>query len=309
VGSFLFAEPACAWGNEGHETIGAMADRLLRGTNAEKHVADLLAGATLERYAVWADCAKRACKGWYDGEMKRFAKANPDHRHYHYTDIPMQEERYTGASVGADPDDVVHVLGECVEVLSGNDSPAANPHAFSPRIALLLLVHLVGDIHQPLHVGAAYVGPDETYVDPDRAPTPFVDTLGGNFLLLDAKTNLHRYWDVDAVLRARARARAKDAGDYAEVILKRPAPGWRTDGPVSTWPERWAEEALPIARRSYEPLRLGPRYVTSDRHGEHPQWDLPPQPARFRDRIRDVTDAQLAKAGYRLAALLEQIWP
>jgi hypothetical protein len=33
------------------------------------------------------------------------------------------------------------------------------------------------------------------------------------------------------------------------------------------------------------------------------------EPASFRERIRDVTEAQLAKAGYRLAALLERVWP
>jgi len=305
----LRVERVHAWGNEGHQTIGAMADRLLQGKNAAKHVRELLDGGTLERYAIWADCAKHYCADWYDDEMVRFAAANPDHHHYHYTDIPMQEEHYADGSVGADPDDVVHVLRQCIDVLAGTDTPQTNPHGFSPKIALILAAHLVGDIHQPLHVGAAYVDPNEQYVDPNRKWASYVDTKGGNFLRLDGKTNLHAYWDVDAVSQAMAKAGAKDAGSYAAAILKRPAPARETERDARTWPLRWADEALPIAAQSYQPVHLGPRYFKSDRRGEHPQWDVLPESPSFRERIRDVADTQLAKAGYRLAVLLEWIWP
>jgi hypothetical protein len=55
----LRCPPAWGWGSEGHETIGAMADMLLAGTNAGQRVQALLVpGETLSTAAIWADCAK-----------------------------------------------------------------------------------------------------------------------------------------------------------------------------------------------------------------------------------------------------------
>src|SRR5450755_3022934 len=50
--------PAAAYGPDGHHTIGAIADRLIVGTNAATQVNAILGGLSLENAAVWADCAK-----------------------------------------------------------------------------------------------------------------------------------------------------------------------------------------------------------------------------------------------------------
>src|SRR6266511_1624860 len=53
---------ASAWGNEGHQTVGAVADTLIAGTNAEVQVRTLLvAGESLSKVSLWADCAKGYC--------------------------------------------------------------------------------------------------------------------------------------------------------------------------------------------------------------------------------------------------------
>ena len=52
------AEKAQAWGHEGHQTIGAIADSLLAGTHAEKAIASILGAEKLETAALWADCVK-----------------------------------------------------------------------------------------------------------------------------------------------------------------------------------------------------------------------------------------------------------
>jgi hypothetical protein len=48
---------ALAWDSTGHQTVGAIADRLIAGTNAEAQVRSIL-GTSLRVSAVWADCAK-----------------------------------------------------------------------------------------------------------------------------------------------------------------------------------------------------------------------------------------------------------
>lgn len=47
-----------AWGPEGHQTVGAIADELLKGTAAETQVRTILDGLSLRQASVWADCAK-----------------------------------------------------------------------------------------------------------------------------------------------------------------------------------------------------------------------------------------------------------
>lgn len=54
----LYGTQAVAWGPNGHHTVGAIADKLLSGTNATKQVRVLLGDIRLQDAAVWADCAK-----------------------------------------------------------------------------------------------------------------------------------------------------------------------------------------------------------------------------------------------------------
>jgi hypothetical protein len=292
--------------------IGAVADQLLQGTNAGAHIDDLLHGGTLEKFAIWADCAKGKiyCKDWYDDEMKQFAIDNTSHHAYHYTDIPIEEDHYFPDSVGANQDDIVHIMRQCIDILRGQDTAATNPHGFSPRIALVLLAHFVGDIHQPLHVGAVYLNADESYVNPNQPGGEYTETHGGNFLMITAATNLHSYWDSNAVKRVMTKEGVGSATEYAAAILERDPPDhWETDGDIGEWPKRWADEIMPLAAGAYNPLQLGHRYMAHDRQGDHLAWDIERKPASYVNDVRDTTDMQLAKAGYRLAELLKRIWP
>ena len=158
--------PAFAYGREGHETVGAIADILIRGTPAEKQVKALLPGDSLSHAATWADRAK----GRYstlDQEMKDFVNVNKHHREYHFTDVPFEELTYRDNTAGTSPDDLVHIMTQCIEVLQGHYGLKTNPHRFNRRIALMLLAHYVGDIHQPLHVGAAYLDDHDRFVNPN----------------------------------------------------------------------------------------------------------------------------------------------
>src|SRR6185295_537569 len=75
------------------------------------------------------------------------------HKQYHYTDIAIQHDSYDPAFQGARTDDITAAITAVVAVLQGGTAQA--PFSIkNKREALLLLAHYVGDIHQPLHVGA-----------------------------------------------------------------------------------------------------------------------------------------------------------
>jgi len=75
-------------------------------------------------------------------------------------------------------------------VLSGKPAPA--PFSLlNEKEALLLLAHFVGDLHQPLHVGAIYLDAEAKPVDPARWTDPLMDTVGGNAIKHE-NISLHR---------------------------------------------------------------------------------------------------------------------
>src|SRR3954469_12136308 len=138
-----------AWTEEGHQAVGAIADSLIKGHAAQQHVQQLLGTETLSTASTWADQAK----GWGEqtDEMEQFRNDNPLHSQYHYTDIPFQEKVYSEKSVGATNVDVVHAINACVAILQGRPQEQKLLNV-TPKVALRLLVHYIGDIHQPLHV-------------------------------------------------------------------------------------------------------------------------------------------------------------
>ena len=70
---------AFAWGGDGHRAVGAIADKLLKGTNAEKQIAALLLpGESLEAIANWPDCVKGTYCGPQSPEMVEYTTANPN---------------------------------------------------------------------------------------------------------------------------------------------------------------------------------------------------------------------------------------
>ncbi len=134
--------------------------------------------------------------------------------------------------------------------------------------ALMFLIHFVADVHQPLHAE-------------DN------DDRGGNEVRVQIgreRANLHRVWDVDVV-----QVMGLDPDSAAAGIERDITPAQR-----QAWtrgkPADWANEAHAIARDQVYPLLRGARYVS-----------LPPD---YAWREAPVARAQLAKAGVRLAWLL-----
>ncbi len=340
AGAFVSFD-ALAWGNDGHRAVGAIADQLLKGSNAQKQVAALLLpGESLESVANWADCVKGTYCGPQTPEMVAYVGANPKHGEYHYTDIPFQQSHYHDGAVGSADDDIVQTLKQAIAVLQGKTDPALNPHQFTKRQALLLIAHMTGDIHQPLHVGAAYVGKDGKFVVPqkhgDIDTVNIFDARGGNNLLLDDEkltalsANLippgevkplppgvqksptrpfHSYWDSTVVDYAMRRIGTRTPEQFAQaVIASKPAvPG--NSGDPASWPYQWADDALIASKIAYADVTPGKITPQVSKKGEtYYTWGIE-VPPNYPVPSSALAKTQLIKGGYHLAALLQAIWP
>lgn len=320
---------AGAWGGDGHRIVGAMADQLIENSNAQRQVAALLApGENLETISMWLDCAKGDYCGPKTPDMQAFIDANPRHGEYHYTDIPFQHAHYRDGAVGSGENDIVQTLKLAIAVLRG-EGGRAHPHRFTPRQALMLVVHLTADIHQPLHVGAAYVekssaGKDAAFAAPqDKRQIDGVhlfNTRGGNDLLIDdgapdgGKTkrgprSFHSYWDTKTVDYAMRADGADTPRQFASIALAEKLEIVANTGDPVSWPHQWADDALRASKLAHAGLAPGTMREHITRKGERRDvWALA-LPPDYAQSSAALAKTQLTKSGQRLAALLQAIWP
>ena len=238
--------PASAWGGKGHQTVAAIAEILLEGTAAESGIQNiLLEDESLISISVWADCVKHPQTGYcnddsdahkqeWSGFLNKVGKDNSTH--YHFADVDINSAGYS-FDQNPQQEDVVRGIREAIGKLSG-DPAVSNPHNLDRREALWLLVHLLGDIHQPLHIGVIAIGGD------------IKATLGGNWLYPSPTSCLHAKWDDDYVAAAMKRSRTDSSEEYAEYILEkhRNSDLANTTGSIIDWPQAWANETLAVAR-------------------------------------------------------------
>jgi hypothetical protein len=329
----VLATPAAAWDYPGHRMVGAIADFVLsaRHPKAYAKLMDLLATKdadgnrltrTLSQVAVFPDCAKPNnvpfCGRTPSEEEKVYARNNKHNGDYHFTDVPIQQSKYVAGNPGTGKNDLVQMINYAVAQLRGK-SPHKEDVNLTNAQAVWLLAHLVGDIHQPLHVGAIYF--DEETCRQPKDPTDVrggtasvVSTVGGNSFKLVAlapgpaappNDNLHFYWDANTVDGATQAAGLPGAEpNFARLLAARAPAGWQTKGDVDSWAEQWATEILPLARAAYTRLELK---GLKDQEHNRCSWTTQISPGYSRwanERAR----LQIQKAGFRLAALLSAIF-
>lgn len=270
---------AFAWGPTGHRVVAEIAQRHLTPA-AQIKVSQLLDGRTLADVANWPDELR---------SDPRFDKYRP----LHFATVKDGLTSYRDAEKARCGDVVVAINAftaflrsgsrqtlYTVKALSdktdGTGRDACNPQETEPlsrAMALSFLVHLMGDLHQPLHVG----GTD----------------LGGNLVRVNWmnrwQTNLHSTWDDEMVDYERL-----DYKEYARFLDragKADAKRWLTGDTIS-----FADEA--VAMRS----KL---YVFPD-DSEKPEVHLISYKyvGAHRDRMRE----QLLKGGLRLAHVLNSVF-
>jgi hypothetical protein len=358
AGVFLLNAFCCrAYGPNGHEIVGGIADKLIANTPAAEKIYALTDGITLERAAAIADEIKAWDKNGVDDrdafphysehpnidkQLRDFWTANPptqdansavpSHHWFHYTDVPIvNAQKYGDGKTGRSKWDIVHMISYCVDVLRGEVSES-NSRKITRPIAVILLAHYVGDIHQPLHVGAEYFNDAGQPVDPDKNQRGTEDE-GGNsiFLRLAHGTpdqlahkglKLHGFWDNDAVLANFAqlsptlskeeRYQQLQHSEHALInrLAREQPQNWRVpaDVALNKYGEVWANDILPIAREAHQRLRFvymhsavdqGRTVMAGDARENPPADGIP-----YADWSAKVVRDELHKAGWRLADLL-----
>lgn len=154
----LIANTSFAYGPIGHRAIGEIAESYLTDA-AKKQIIELLDGEGLAIVSTYAD------------DIKSDKAYNYTHV-WHYVNA-KDGESYEHSHKNPDGD-LISAINKCVEVLKDTKS-SKEEKAFR----LKMLVHFIGDLHQPLHTGRA-------------------DDMGGNKIKVKwfkKDTNLHRVWD------------------------------------------------------------------------------------------------------------------
>lgn len=270
------AAPAAAWGPQGHKVVALIARAHLQpAVRAQVEAllaadADPLIAHDIAAESIWADVYRSASKA-HERATGKWHFMNLDLRRpnlawacYHFPKLAPAQP----ASAGPADDCVMHKIEQFEREL--RDS-ATRPQ--ERLLALKFLLHLVGDLHQPLHVGD----------DHDR---------GGNELsvrLPDGELrNLHAAWDSYFVERL-DRDAARLAARLDAQITPEQRRLWQRGNP-----QDWAWESWRIARDEvYARLPA-------------PSGDIYQLDAAYEANAERVAAMQLQKAGLRLALLLNR---
>ncbi len=361
VGLFAFTVTSCyGYGEEGHEAVGAIAAERLTGTPTAAKINELLDGVSLSFAATIPD----RIKSWdrngseddphgfkmpehpkIEAQLRAFWEANrpseanddthPSHHWFHYTDVPLAgNEKYADGKTGRSQWDIVHMINFCCRVLSGQESEQ-NARAITKPVALILLAHYVGDIHQPLHVGAEYF--DNGHIaNPDNDPNAMGDEGGNNFLLslaappttdpgaIRRRPKLHGYWDSGTVKFLIAQVDAEITKDtpghppdvtpteFAHRLARQEPANWKPapNLAVTDWAESWANDILPVAREAHDRLQFT-QLKTETNRGKPEVAGVAVERGGMKPSYAEwsagVVRVELEKGGYRLAAMLQQV--
>lgn len=206
------------WGATGHRATGYIADKYL-SKKAKKAIERILNGQSLAIASTWMD------------EMRSDSTYNYT-ADWHWVTIPdgMTYEQAEKNPKG----DIIESIERIVAELK---SKKLTPQQETER--LKWLIHLVGDIHQPLHVGRG-------------------DDRGGNdikIMWFRADSNLHRVWDSDMIDDTRL--------SYTELAESLGKPSVNQ---VQAWQRNsvrdWANESMSYRKQVYDygNARLGYQY-------------------------------------------------
>ena len=166
IGLFLFFQSSAfsipVWGPTGHRTVGEIASEYI-SKKTKKKIEKLLNGKSLAFVSTYLDEVRS------DKNYNKFST-------WHYVNFPFDCDYHK--SEKNPKGDIIVGINTSIKILKDKNSSKKDKVFY-----LKMLVHLIGDLHQPLHVGRA------------------VDK-GGNTIQVrwfDKGTNLHRVWDTDMI--------------------------------------------------------------------------------------------------------------
>ena len=245
-GNFAFSN-VVVWGPTGHRVVGEVAEAHL-SSRAKKHIKKLLGGQTLAFVSTFADEIK---------SDRRYKEFNP----WHYVNI-ASDKKY-GDDPVSEYGDLIQGIEKCIATIKDKNA-AVEDRTFY----LKMLIHFIGDLHQPLHVGRS-------------------EDRGGNDIQVQwfgRGSNLHRVWDSNMI--------DNYGMSFTELTNNLP--------PISRKEKKaiqqgtiidWAHESQALAKKVYASAekgeKLGYRYMY--------------------DHFKSLEE-QLQKGGLRLAKVLNDLF-
>jgi hypothetical protein len=310
----LYAPDVFAWQQQGHAAIAALAEQLV-SPNAKERIAKLLGQGgdkDLVSIASWADevILANLNEGPLRGnqEALEFNRKFPKSGMWHFINLPLGATSYEQVRGFTSSEDVVHAIDHCIQVL---ETPAQDlqPQEFTQVEALRLLVHFVGDIHQPLHCGTGFYSfPESQTVQlitgPEEA-TGKPNDRGGNLLYYgpNPTDQLHAFWDRVLVAEADGTIDYRALADFLQKnYLSKEIPP--PPGDYHKWAENWAIQSVEVALLAYQGITFGnPEF---DSGGRLTRINIV-LPRNYIEVNKLRAGAQLARAGLHLAQLLDRI--
>jgi hypothetical protein len=249
----FYGLPANAWSQDPHRLICEIA-WLELAPPQRKQLAERVKASGHSRFndsCVWADKVRQVPRYRFSGPL-------------HYMNVPRGNARL-GASAECD-DCILEALREMRKIAVGTPSKR---YQTTQAEALLMLAHLLGDLHQPLHVG-------------------FADDKGGNAINLSVNGkpwSLHGLWDNALPRRVTGRNWQVTARRWQAEITDEQRQHWSAGNET-----RWAEESFQLTREIYTRLPENGRVDDS--------WLN-----QYNDPVRE----QLLKAAVRLGVELKAL--
>ncbi len=245
----LFSQvEAGAWGQKGHDIVCEIAQRHL-SAKAKKEVARIFDGRSLVYWGNWMDSASRTPEFEYT-------------KSWHYKDIDTSYT-YETMPPAKDGDVVTAIRAQVAALKSGTLNKEAR------ALALKMLIHFVGDLHCPMHLG-------------------HLDDLGGNrrqVQFFGKGSNLHSVFDSGIIEKAHNWS-YREWADQIDVRCRRKIKE-RTSGDIDDWGSQTYQVASFIYGRTPKGADLSYDYVS----------EMAPEIER-----------QLLDGGLRLAGILNEIF-
>ena len=240
-----------AWGTTGHRVVAEIAERNL-SKKAKKEIKKIIGNQKLAYWANWPDYIK---------SNKEFAFADS----WHYVNIPgdLAYNQFLTELNNSSEDNMYKRALILIEELKKDDLPLEKQQQY-----LYFLIHILGDAHQPMHVGRA-------------------DDLGGNKVTVEwfgSRSNIHTVWDSKLVDFEKY-----SYTEYADVlnILSKKEVKKVQEGTL----ENWIFDAYTLSNNIYAEVKTNDelRY-------------------EYHYLNKQNVEQQLLKGGLRLSKVLNQIY-
>jgi hypothetical protein len=297
--SILSSTPVLAWDDAGHKITTVIAWKNMTPTARARAVEILMAAPEDSMLSAFysGDSRPEATRKlelfmiastWPDMVRDRNFPTRYGKYHkssWHYADTFWTEENGTFKTLG----NVAGEGGLAVEKILEFEKLLADPASqkSDKAIALAWILHLVGDIHQPLHASARV-----TDLEPKG-------DQGGNLFLLTPRDTprekqMSLHWFIDSIVGRNIERRDACDSDYlfpiADAITKTyPMSMFRDQS--SDGADKWQQESVSLTQREVFTSELIRFQTPTD---------------EYRKQIFKISEKRLAQAGYRMATLLNR---